>query len=98
MLIKQGKGYTGAALAWRRVEVAIPRDPDTGLEDRRGRILAVFPWKGGRTTGLISEVLVGALGSEDVISDLGMKSAKLGNGGIGGGIVRGGGGKEVGRR
>jgi hypothetical protein len=30
MLIKQGrKGYTGAALAWRRVEVAIPRDPDT---------------------------------------------------------------------
>ena len=29
MVIKQGKGYTGAALAWRRVEVASPRDPDT---------------------------------------------------------------------
>ncbi len=28
MLIKQGKGYTGAALAWRRDEIAIPRDPD----------------------------------------------------------------------
>lgn len=72
-------------------------EPDeiAGLEDRRGRILAVFPWKGGRTTGLISEGLVRALGSEDVFSDLGMKSAKLGNGGIGGGIVRGRGGEEV---
>lgn len=29
MLIKQGKGYTGAALARRRVEVASPRDPDS---------------------------------------------------------------------
>lgn len=44
---------------------------------------------------MISEGLVRALGSEDVISDLGMKSAKLGNGGIGGGIVRGRGGEEV---
>ena len=57
------------------------------LEDRRGRILAVFPWKGGRTTRSISEGLVGALSSEDVISDLGMERAELGDGSIGGGIV-----------
>lgn len=75
-------------------------EPDeiAGLEDRRGTILAVFPWKGGRTTRSIGEVLVGALSSEDVISDLGMKSAELGDSGIGGGVVRGGSSKEVGRR
>jgi hypothetical protein len=33
MLIKQGKGYTGAALAWRRVEVASPRDPDSTVRN-----------------------------------------------------------------
>ena len=48
MLIKQGKGYTGAALARRRVEVASPRDPDRSprlrpelLRGRRARGLVV---------------------------------------------------------
>jgi hypothetical protein len=38
MLIKQGKGYTGAALAWRRVEVADPRKPDRSMNERRTRM------------------------------------------------------------
>ena len=42
MLIKQGKGYTGAALARRRVEVASPLDPDRSPRLRpellRGRL------------------------------------------------------------
>lgn len=74
----------------------VETDEIAGLVNRRGRILAVFPWKGDRTTRLISEVLVGALSSEDVVPDLERKSAKFGNGSIGGGVVRGGGGEEVG--
>ena len=38
MLIKQGKGYTDAALAWRKVEVADPRNPDRWMNERRTRM------------------------------------------------------------
>ena len=65
----------------------IEPDETAGLEDRRGRILAVVSGKGGRTTRSISEGFVGALSSEDVVPDLGMERTELGDGGIGGGDV-----------